>query len=235
MPEKESSVPSSASLQTFMRIAAWAGLICLLIPAILLRQSNLFICVLAMIPVAIMLLALAWILKYLELQSRQTETMHATLSRLEKGLTEKPAATHHAPETPSDPKAPASVTATASAPSPQDPPAPRIPEGYPIMPDVYPLLDALHELRDILLMSDEQRAGVRRQRDQQSREQLLASIRISLEQQQLDLAAHRLETLPPEDPARSEFEREIAYLREEQRKRGVAEAREKLHHLPVSG
>lgn len=168
--------------------------------------------------IAVLLVVLARILKLLEQQARQNTQLIAAMEKMQATLAERPAA--RAVEMEKE----ASATEAAAG-------AGKVPEGYQLMPDIYPLLDALHEVRDILLLSEEQRATMRRQQEQARREQTLASIHTALDQGMWDLATLRMADLPANDPARTEIQNRIAALREEARKKAIGATREQLHHL----
>lgn len=173
--------------------------------------------------------ALIAILKQLESRQSQQQELLSSIENLGRVITAdkliKPA-----PSATPEP----SPTHVAPAPAPT-PVSNRIPEGYQIMPDIYPLLDALKEVRDIMLMSDDQRLAMRKQQELAKRQQVIDAVKTSLEQGMWEWAASRLAELPKEDAAYLELQQRISVIREEARVKAIHTASEQLHHLMAIG
>lgn len=172
----------------------------------------------------ILLVVIAFILWFLEQQTIQLSNLTTTAHHIQNQLAaNKEAATTQIRHSDIESKQPSTIT-------PEVPQA-KVPEGYSITPDVYPLLDALHEVRDILLMSEDQRADLRQRRERAKREHIIAGIHNALDQDMWDLAHLRLSELPENDPAYTKFQQRLSQLKQEARNRTIASAKEQLHHL----
>lgn len=226
MAEKQIRVRSTFILRLALYLAALAIVAGMALVFVMIANQSFALAIgvqilgafLGTLLLAVLLVVLARILKLLEIQARQNTQLIAAIEKIQTTLTERPAA----PTAEMEKEASATEAAAGAG---------KVPEGYQLMPDIYPLLDALHEVRDILLLSEEQRAAMRRQQEQAKREQTLASIHTALDQGMWDLATLRMADLPANDPARVEIQNRIATLREEARKKAIGATREQLHHL----
>ncbi len=174
---------------------------------------------------ALILLVLASILKLQEAQARQNEHLLIQQRELTEELLQQRQNQSAIPQ-------PAQTQESVVAQKSQSfKAADPIPEGSQVLPDLYPLLDALHELRDVMLMSDEDRRQLRLRQEEERRQALLATIRLAIEQHGWELATQRISELAADDPARAELSQKMNELREKIRTQAIKDAREQLHHL----